>query len=49
MSLDGFGRLRVCDNFTTFNYYPSPSSTAAASSLDQDVWVNIEEGTGATT
>ena len=46
MSLDAFGRLRVSDNFGTFNYYPTPNSTVANSGLDEDSWVNIEEGTG---
>jgi hypothetical protein len=34
MAIDAFGRLRVSDTFTTFNYYPSPISTSASSNLD---------------
>lgn len=44
MSLDAFGRLRVSNCFTTFNYYPSPIT--ANSNLDIDNWVNITNGNG---
>jgi hypothetical protein len=37
MATDAFGRLRVAENFTTFNYYPTPLTSA--SNLDEDVWV----------
>lgn len=36
MATDAFGRLRVSEPFTTFNYYPSP---LAEQTLDVDVWV----------
>jgi len=44
MALDAFGRLRVSNCFTTFNYYPSPLTSN--SSLDIDKWVNITNGNG---
>jgi len=37
MATDAFGRLRVSEPFTTFNYYASPVSQN--NGLDQDVWV----------
>lgn len=46
MSLDGFGRLRTADCFTTFNYYVSPITEN--SSLDIDVWVTTTNGGTAT-
>ena len=42
MALDAFGRLRVSENFTTFNYYPSPLS--ANTTLDIDVFVSKQIG-----
>ena len=42
MALDAFGRLRISDCFTTFNYYPSPVS--ANTSLDVDLWVSRQSG-----
>lgn len=44
MALDAFGRLRVSNCFTTFNYYPSPLTSN--SSLDIDKWINITNGNG---
>lgn len=46
MSLDGFGRLRTVNCFTTFNYYVSPITEN--SSLDIDVWVTTNSGGTAT-
>jgi len=40
--LDAFGRLRVSNCFTTFDYYPS--LITENSSLDIDNWVNITGG-----
>lgn len=37
MATDAFGRLRTAENFTTFNYYPTPLTSS--SNLDEDVWV----------
>lgn len=45
MATDAFGRLRVSEPFTTFNYYTSPLSQN--NGLDQDVWVSTTGG-GAT-
>lgn len=42
MALDAFGRLRTSDNFTTFNYYPSPMT--ANTSLDIDIWISEQTG-----
>ena len=42
MALDAFGRLRVSENFTTFNYYPSPLSNNTT--LDIDVFVSRQNG-----
>lgn len=42
MALDAFGRLRTSENFTTFNYYPSPLS--ATTTLDIDVFVSKQNG-----
>ena len=42
MALDAFGRLRVSENFTTFNYYPSPLS--ATTTLDIDVFISKQNG-----
>jgi hypothetical protein len=36
MATDAFGRLRTCEPFTTFNYYPSPAYNDTS---DNDVWV----------
>jgi hypothetical protein len=36
MATDAFGRLRVSEPFTTFNYYPSPAYNDTG---DNDVWV----------
>ena len=44
MALDAFGRLRVSENFTTFNYYSSPLS--ATTTLDIDVFVSRETTPG---
>ena len=40
--MDAFGRLRVSNCFTTFDYYPS--LITENSSLDIDNWVNITGG-----
>lgn len=37
MATDAFGRLRISDNFTTFNYTPSSLSSI---NLDNDSWVS---------
>lgn len=42
MALDAFGRLRTSDNFTTFNYYPSPMTNNT--NLDVDIWVSKQTG-----
>ena len=47
--MDAFGRLRVSNCFTTFDYYPSlitenSSLITENSSLDIDNWVNITGG-----
>jgi hypothetical protein len=42
MALDAFGRLRTSENFTTFNYYPSPLSNNTT--LDIDVFVSRQNG-----
>jgi hypothetical protein len=42
MALDAFGRLRTSENFTTFNYYPSPLSDRTT--LDIDVFVSRQNG-----
>jgi hypothetical protein len=47
MALDAFGRLRVSNCFTTFNYYPSPITVN--SNLDIDTWVDITNGNGSST
>lgn len=47
MALDAFGRLRVSNCFSTFNYYPSPITPN--SNLDIDNWVNITNGNGVST
>ena len=47
MALDAFGRLRVSNCFTTFNYYPS--LITSNSNLDIDNWVNITNGNGLST
>ena len=47
MALDAFGRLRVSNCFTTFNYYPSPITPN--SNLDIDSWVDITNGNGVST
>ncbi len=44
-ALDAFGRLRTAGCFTTFNYYPSPMSTALATNLDVDIWITEKNGT----
>lgn len=44
MSLDAFGRLRVSNCFTVFNYYPTPLTEN--NNLDIDTWVNITNGSG---
>ena len=46
IALDAFGRLRVSENFTTFNYYPSTLS--ATTTLDIDVFISKQNG-GTTT
>jgi len=38
MALDAFGRLRISENFITFNYYPSLLS--ANTTLDIDIFVS---------
>lgn len=42
MALDAFGRLRISDCFTTFNYYPS--AMTSNTNLDVDVWVSGATG-----
>ena len=47
MALDAFGRLRVSENFTTFNYYPSLLSNNTT--LDIDVFISKQNGGTQTT
>ena len=42
-ALGAFGRLRVCNNFTLFDYFPT-SNTSSANGYDQDVWVSTLGG-----
>lgn len=49
MAIDAFGRLRVSEIFTTFNYYPSPISSVTASNLDQDIWITCSGTTSTVT
>ena len=46
MASDAFGRLRVSDMFSLFDYYVSPQSTET---LDVDIWVGGTTGTGTIT
>src|SRR3989344_9611034 len=38
-SVDAFGRLRVCNPFTLFDFMPSPLSSASNSARNRDIWV----------
>lgn len=44
MATDAFGRLRTSSVYSLFEYHPSPATSLH--SLDEDVWVNTESGTG---
>lgn len=44
MSIDAFSRLRVSENSTTYQYYPTPLT--GNSSIDRDLLFNSTSGTG---
>lgn len=44
---DAFGRLRVSNPFTTFEYRPNELTTGT--SLDQDIWITTNNGTATST
>lgn len=44
---DAFGRLRVSNIFTTFEYSPSATSASSISNYDQDRWVSTLSGSSA--
>ena len=42
MATDVYGRLRISDTFTIFNYYPTPLT--ANSNLDENKWISSTSG-----
>ncbi len=42
MALDAFGRLRISENFTLFNYYPTPHTPN--NNYDIDRWITVSTG-----
>lgn len=47
MATDAFGRIRICDAYSVFEYHPNAMSTNALSQRDVDVWVSTLGGTSA--
>lgn len=47
MATDAFGRLRISNTYTLFDYYPPNSNSlhVSADAIDSDVWVTTSTGT----